>query len=69
MKKSANLLNDSEALQLGKDLDAISDSRKSRSTIRDFDSYLDFIESASSLGVNREEKKKPLEIGNGPLIL
>ena len=56
MKKSANLLNDSEALQLGKDLDAISDSRKSRSTIRDFDSYLDFIESASSLGVNREEK-------------
>lgn len=68
MKESANLLNDSEALQLGKDLDAISDSRKSRSTIRDFESYLDFIESASSLGV-KEGKKKPLEIGNGPLIL
>ena len=69
MKESANLLNDSEPLQLGKDLDAISDSRKSRSGTRDFESYLDFIESASSLGVNKEGKKKPLDMGNGSLIL
>lgn len=69
MKESENLLNDSAALQLGKDLDAISNSRKSRARIRDFESYLDFLESASLLGVNKERKKKPLEIDSEPLIL
>jgi len=69
MKESANLLNDSSALQLGKDLDAISESRKSRAVIRDFESHLDFIESSSSLGSNKERKKKPFDIGNGSFIL
>lgn len=68
MKESANLLNDSSALQLGKDLDAISDSRKSRASIRDFESYLDFLESASSLG-DKEKIKKPFKISKDPLIL
>ncbi|MBU4319524.1 MAG: hypothetical protein Q8N12_05770 [Thermodesulfovibrionales bacterium] len=70
MKKSVNLLSDVNPASLGKDMDAISESRQTRSAEADFDSYLDFLEETSSiLGFTRKKRDNAFEMrGDTPLL-
>ena len=63
MRKTINLLSDENPASLGKDMDAISESRRTRSSEADFDSYIDFLEETSSIiGFSTKKKREDYSI-------
>lgn len=67
MRSSVNLLSDAAPASLGKDMDAISESRRTRSSEADFDSYLDFLEqTASMFGFEKKEKAHSVKNPKSP---
>lgn len=68
MKKSVNLLSDVDPLLLSRDMNAISKSRQVRSSEADFESYLNFIETTSSMFGFSKRKKQPTEKSESPLL-
>lgn len=70
MRKTINLLSDENPASLGKDMDAISESRRTRSSEADFDSYIDFLEETSSIiGFSTKKKRDDSFEMNGDSIL
>lgn len=71
MRKTINLLSDENPASLGKDMDAISESRRTRSSEADFDSYIDFLEETSAIiGFSTKKKRDDsFEMNGDPILL
>jgi len=69
MKNSVNILNDADPSSLAEDLEAIARNRARRRAEADFESYLDFLEEASSIFGFKKEKGDSFEMNGDPPLL
>lgn len=69
MKRSVNLLSDSDPRLLNRDMNAISKSRQIRSAEADFNGYLDFLEEASSIFGFKKKRADSFKMNGDPPLL